>query len=181
MINSTHLVMFQEVSPGSEYQSAERSVPKTLTHFKSSQEQQIHDVRVNPKKRARKTHGVGRCSSYISHFDLRYFLWKLLWQVSAGKQTISSFSGWKLLIRKAADVVVQTTVMTYLLPINALVTDFSTIFGYLSYMQKLCKEVNMPYVNVTLDLGAAMNAYKLVWNYLNLLAIFLSILEIFIS
>ena len=62
----------------------------------------------------------------------------------------------------------QKTVMTYLPPINAPVTDFSTIFGYLSYMQKLCKEVNIPYVNVTLDLGAAMNAYKLLWNYLNL-------------
>ena len=23
----------------------------------------------------------------------------------------------------------------------------------------------MPYVNVTLDLGAAMDAYKLIWNY----------------
>ena len=32
-------------------------------------------------------------------------------------------------------------------------------------MQNLCQEVNMPYVNVTLDLGAAMNAYKLIWNY----------------
>ena len=93
---------------------------------------------------------------------------KLLRQVSAGKQTVSSLSGWQLLIRKAADVVVQKTVMTYLAPINAPVTDFSTIFGYLSYMQKLCKEVNMPYVNVTLDFGAAMNAYKLVWNYPNL-------------
>ena len=25
--------------------------------------------------------------------------------------------------------------------------------------------VNLPYVNVFLDVGAAMNAYKLVWNY----------------
>ena len=32
-------------------------------------------------------------------------------------------------------------------------------------MQKLAAEVNMPYVNVTLDVGAAMNAYKLCWNY----------------
>ena len=32
-------------------------------------------------------------------------------------------------------------------------------------MQKLCKELNMPYVKITLDLGAAMPAYKVVWNY----------------
>ena len=33
------------------------------------------------------------------------------------------------------------------------------------YMQKLAEEVNVPYVNVTLDVGAAMNAYKLCCNY----------------
>ena len=32
-------------------------------------------------------------------------------------------------------------------------------------MQSLCQEANMPFVNVTLDLGAGMNAYKLIWNY----------------
>ena len=32
-------------------------------------------------------------------------------------------------------------------------------------MQKMAEEVKMPYVNVTLDVGAAMNAYKLCWNY----------------
>ena len=32
-------------------------------------------------------------------------------------------------------------------------------------MQKLAEEVNMPYVNVTLDVGAAVNACKLCWNY----------------
>ncbi|CAB4016496.1 Hypothetical predicted protein [Paramuricea clavata] len=32
-------------------------------------------------------------------------------------------------------------------------------------MQKLANEVNMPYVNVCLDLGAAMNAYKFIWNF----------------
>eukprot|EP00795_Rhopilema_esculentum_P011282 gene11282-21474_t len=36
---------------------------------------------------------------------------------------------------------------------------------YLSYLQKLAKEANMLFVNVTLDVGAAMNVYKLIWNY----------------
>ena len=55
--------------------------------------------------------------------------------------------------------------LTYLPPINAQVTDFATIFRYLSYLQKLAKETNMPFVKVTLDVGAAMNVYKLIWNY----------------
>ena len=53
------------------------------------------------------------------------------------------------------------TVETYLPPINAEVTDFQTIYTYLRYLQNLASVANMPYVNVTLDVGA----FKLVWNY----------------
>ncbi|CAB3980566.1 Hypothetical predicted protein [Paramuricea clavata] len=60
---------------------------------------------------------------------------------------------------------VNKTLTTYFPPINAKVTEFSTINQYLTYMQKLSNEVNMPYVNVCLDLGAAMNAYKFIWNF----------------
>ena len=34
-------------------------------------------------------------------------------------------------------------------------------------MQKLCLEANMPYANVTLGLAAAMNTYKVIWNFQN--------------
>ena len=60
---------------------------------------------------------------------------------------------------------IKQTVTTHLPPLNSPVTEFATIFKYLTYMQSLAKIVNMPYVNVFLDVGAAMNAYKLVWNY----------------
>ncbi len=55
--------------------------------------------------------------------------------------------------------------MTYLPLINGKVTNFNTISHYLCYLQQLASEVNMPYVNVTLDVGAAMNAFKLIWNF----------------
>ena len=55
------------------------------------------------------------------------------------------------------------TELTYLPPINAKVTDFKTIIKYLEYLQSLSAKVNMKYVNVTLDLGAAINAFKTVW------------------
>ena len=57
------------------------------------------------------------------------------------------------------------TVVTYLPPINAKVTEFSTIFTYLEYLQNLARQANMKYVNVTLDCGAAINAYKTIWQY----------------
>ena len=63
---------------------------------------------------------------------------------------------------------VQKTIVTYLPPIPSKVTDFNTIEQYLMYMQKLAEEVNMPYVNVTLDVGVAMNAYGIILNDLKM-------------
>ena len=60
---------------------------------------------------------------------------------------------------------VKKTVETYLPPINSKVTDLKTIYKYLKYLQGLAADVNMPFVNVTLDAGAAINTYKVNWNY----------------
>lgn len=54
---------------------------------------------------------------------------------------------------------------SYLLPINAKVTKFATIYRYLEYLQRLAIEVNMPYVNITLDVSAAMSTERVLWNY----------------
>ena len=58
----------------------------------------------------------------------------------------------------------KKTLLKYLPPINAKVTEFSTIVKYIEYLLSLAKFVNMPYVNITLDIGAAVNAYKVIWN-----------------
>ena len=39
------------------------------------------------------------------------------------------------------------------------------IYQYLTNLQFLASEVNMPYVKVTLDVGAAMDAERVLWNY----------------
>ena len=71
------------------------------------------------------------------------------------------FSGWLIHHRDTQNLC--KTVVTYLPPINAKVTEFSTIFTYLKYLQNLARQANMKYVNVTLDCGAAINAYKTIW------------------
>ena len=53
---------------------------------------------------------------------------------------------------------------TYLPPIPSKVAEFTTIETYLEYLEKLSMSCNMPFVNITLDVGAAMNAYKFVWS-----------------
>ena len=62
------------------------------------------------------------------------------------------------------EVQLKKTVETFLPPINSKVTEFRTIQKYMEYLQELANQMNMPYVNVSLDVGAAMNAYLLTWN-----------------
>ena len=50
-------------------------------------------------------------------------------------------------------------------PIAAKVTDLKTVWQYFTYLQELAKSVNSKYVNVVMDMGAAINAYKMIWNF----------------
>lgn len=43
--------------------------------------------------------------------------------------------------------------------------DIKTINQYLEFLMGLSEEANMPYLNITLDVGAAMNAYKFIWTH----------------
>ena len=150
---------------GSEYRSQVKTVSRTITRFSIDPQMENEKICIDKNKRPKKF--AGRICHVLSedasgNFDLRYLLWNILRHISSGNQKVPSFSGWQVLIREIADVATKNTVMTYLPPINAPVNKFSTIFWFLTYMQKLCKEINMPYVNITLDLGAAMPAYKVV-------------------
>ena len=73
------------------------------------------------------------------------------------------FSGWLINHRDKQNLC--RTVVTYLPLINAKITEFSTISIYLEYLKNLARQANMKYVNVTLDCGAAINAYKTIWQY----------------
>ena len=81
---------------------------------------------------------------------------------AAFDQAILNFAGWLLSNRSLGSPV--KTVLSYLLPINAKVNEFTTILTYLRYLQGLATAANTPYVNITLDVGAAMNAFKTVWH-----------------
>ena len=59
----------------------------------------------------------------------------------------------------------KKTVETYLPPITTKVTDFKTIYYYMTYLQQLPNDDNMPHVNIILDVAAVINTYKLLWNY----------------
>ena len=57
----------------------------------------------------------------------------------------------------------RKTLRMYLTPISSKVVEFTTIIEtYLESLEKLSMSCNMPFVNITLYVGEAMNAYKFV-------------------
>ena len=75
-------------------------------------------------------------------------------------QIVPIFNGWMTQIRNVQKNTIQKTAETFLAPITSKVTDFHTIQKYLSSLQNLGRSVNMAYVNITLEVGVAINAYK---------------------
>ena len=79
-------------------------------------------------------------------------------------QAVPNFSGWRQALRKVANQELQKAVETFLPPITSKLTDFTTISQYRTYLQSLAGSSNIPYVNITLDVGAAINSYKCIWS-----------------
>ena len=102
----------------------------------------------------------------ISRYVSNYMLWIVIRKLNTLDQIVSTFAGWNTHVKKTKlTSPLKKTVMTYLPPINLKVTEFDTIYRYFEYLQQLAAEANMPSVNISLDVGAAMSAFKLLWNY----------------
>ena len=168
-INSTDMIAFQEVSPIAISAETKIEFPRSKKQKIVPKEDESEGVIVHPKKEPEKFPDCNAViESSITSVVARYIFWILIRGRNAADQTISTYSGWCTAARKQLSPLSQKkTVLTYLYlpPITAKVTDFATIFRYLSNLQKLAKEANMPFFNVTLDVGASMNVSKLIWSY----------------
>ena len=69
-----------------------------------------------------------------------------------------SYSGWLLKERDNKNMV--KIELTYLVSIPSNVTEFKTILNYIRFHQKLAEEVNIPYIRITLDMGATINGFN---------------------
>ena len=171
-VNITALMAFQEKDENAVLKELALNVPKTKNSAPIAEVETEHEsLKVDPKKEPSLIPKV-ETPTYvdISQVASKYVFWLLLRKENGilqfrgpNDQVIPTFAGW--LLRHRQNDVVTKTVEMYLPPISSKVTDFSTIFKYLSRLQKLSADVNMPYMNVILDIGAAMNAYKMMWNY----------------
>lgn len=98
-------------------------------------------------------------------FNYLYMLWLYIRKQNSYDELVSTLSVFLTELRYSNRKSVNKTVETYLPPINHKVTDHNTITKYLDYLTGLSQCANMPYVNITLDVGAAINAFKVVWDF----------------
>lgn len=79
-------------------------------------------------------------------------------------QAVPNVLGCRQALRKVTTQELQKTVETYVPPIASKVTGFTTISQCRTYLQSLAASANIPYVNITLDVDAAVNPYKFLWS-----------------
>ena len=58
----------------------------------------------------------------------------------------------------------KETKMTYLLPIRKPITEYAAFFEMFHKSRELARQANMAYTHITLDVGAAIKAYHVIWN-----------------
>ena len=163
-LHTTHLMAFQE-------HNCEAAVRPTTKSFLRPKNRKIflQDVNISTISVDRK---INPPTNFFQRppmtddadFNKRYLFWTFLRKQMSCNQTIPVFKGWSLQERMEPQQLLAKTIETYLPPINSKVTEFTTINKYLRYLQDLADKMNMPYVHVSLDVGAAMNAYLLIWN-----------------
>ena len=82
--------------------------------------------------------------------------------ISEEVNTFLALCVFRLVLRHLAS---SDQIVTYLPPLNLLITEFGTVYKLFKILQSQASEVNMPYVNIALWVGAAINAYKVLWNF----------------
>ena len=164
-INTTHLVAFQEQSMQCRTSEVVINVPRKKRRTLYYEDINISSERVDKISEPERNMGISKMNDeeIKSLFNRQYLLWQYIRKLNSFNQIVPLFKGWAMQIRPIRTI--TKTVEIYLPPITTKVTDFVTIQKYLSFLQNQSESVNMPYVNITLDVGAAINAFKTVWTY----------------
>ena len=168
-VNMTTIMAFQEESIGAVPDKRTVSVPKTKSRTVAV-EFEKHNITFCAKQEPNIIfEAVATDLDSVFDFLNKYCTWIYLRYTNRSEQIHPNLSGMLLRLRQkeyaSQSLKISKTVETYLPPLPTKVTDPQTIYSYFKYFQSLADEMNMPYVNITLDVGAAINAYKLLWKY----------------
>ena len=96
-----------------------------------------------------------------SMFSSMLSLWHLL-RMQSHQELKARFEGWLSSFLKQEES--HKTVMTYLPPIPKSITEYSTISLLFERSRELRMASNMQYCHITMDIGAAIKAYQVLWN-----------------
>ena len=120
------------------------------------------DSKKNPSKFVQENNAVESGETTKSCLsDNLLCLWRLLRKLHENDQIYAKFSGFVInLIQRE----LKKTVMTYLPPIETPITEYGTLFEMFHRSQQMSKQCNMRYTHITLDCGAAIKAYHVLWN-----------------
>ena len=88
----------------------------------------------------------------LPSFNAMFSLWSILRNVNSNDQVHDR-------LKNRVKEEREKTKLTYLTPIDASITDFGTIYKLFEMLLLRAGKVNTPYVNLTLDAGAYINAY----------------------
>lgn len=164
-INTTHMVAFQYPNENSTNQNKSITVQRRKSRQLFIEDVNINTIPVNKKKKPPSNFAVrAEITPKEVNFNSVFLIWIYLRKIYSVNQTIPIYKGFKLEYRKTKSQLFTKTVETYLTPLNSKVTDYQTIQRYMHYLQSLAEQVNMALVNITLDVGAAINAYLVLWN-----------------
>ena len=101
------------------------------------------------------------------YFKNLYAMWIYIRKQNNFNQIYPVLKGWLLSQRAETSETLKKTSETFLTFITTKVIEFASIKKYLTYLQSMTGSVNMPYINVTLDVGAAINDCKTIWSLPN--------------
>ena len=155
---------FQNVDESEVQKPIRNSIPKPKNRKIFIEDINIGSISVDRKKNPPTNFRERSDLCDNSFFNKRFFLWTILRYQSSCDQHVPIFKGWNLQQRMEQDKSLIKTTETYLPPIDSKITEFKTIYKYLQYLQGLASKINMSYMHVSMDVGAAINAYLMMWN-----------------
>ena len=165
-INTTHLMAFQEHQSHCQPNINTITVPrkKSRVLFYEDVSVEVKPVNVYKKPEKIQSRNATWNAEKKDYFKNLYAMWIYIRKKNNFNQIHPVLKGWLLSQRaENSETLKKKTSETFLLSVTTKATELATIQKYLMYRQSMAASVNMPYVNVTLDVGAAINAYKTIW------------------
>lgn len=168
--HSTHGLAIQETVTGQPRDDVSENV---LTTAKTKKRSVKEEVLVMEPCFAKKHIEPSLCSttlepqqpqSYVSGIKICDMMWVLCRALPKSlKQTVPSLGGWISLTGEGSDN--RKTTVEYMPPINAPITDNTTVMHVLKISQEASAAVGQAYTIITFDLAAAKKAYEILWTY----------------